>query len=58
MRFGIFSVIFQDLSFEQAMDKAASMGFTTVELGTGSYPGNHHCSLDELLESETKRKDF
>lgn len=58
MRIGIFSVIFQNLPFEQAMDKVASLGLTAVELGTGGYPGNHHCPLDELLESEPKRKDY
>ena len=58
MKIGIFTVIFQDLPFEQAMDKIAELGFGAVEIGTGGYPGSHHCPLDELLESETRRKAY
>ena len=54
MHIGIFSAIFHDLPFEQAMDKIAELGFEAVEVSTR----NHHCPLDELLESEHKRKTF
>lgn len=58
MRIGVFSVIFQQLPFEQALDKILSYGATAVEIGTGGLPGAHHCPIDELLESETKRKAY
>ncbi|PKO01372.1 MAG: xylose isomerase [Chloroflexi bacterium HGW-Chloroflexi-4] len=58
MRIGVFSVIFQQLSFEQALDKILSYGATAVEIGTGGLPGAHHCALDELLESAEKRKAY
>mgnify|MGYP003586350769 FL=1 len=58
MRIGVFSVIFQDLSFEQALDRILSYGATAVEVGTGGYPGSHHCPLDDLLASDGKRKDY
>ena len=58
MRIGVFSVIFQDLPFEQALDRILSYGATAVEVGTGGYPGSHHCPLDDLLESDSKRKDY
>jgi sugar phosphate isomerase/epimerase len=55
MRIGVFSVIFQQLPFEQALDKILSYGATAVEIGTGGLPGLHHCNLDELLASAEKR---
>jgi len=58
MRIGVFSVIFQDLPFEQALDRILSYGATAVEVGTGGYPGSHHCPLDDLLERDSKRKDY
>lgn len=58
MRIGVFSVIFQQLPFEQALDKILSYGATAVEIGTGGLPGAHHCALDELLASEEKRKAY
>ena len=58
MRIGVFSVIFQDLPFEQALDKILSYGATAVEIGTGGLPGAHHCPLDELLASAEKRKAY
>jgi sugar phosphate isomerase/epimerase len=51
-------VLFQNLPFEQALDKIAGMGIQAVEIGTGGYPGSHHCPVDELLESKGKRKTY
>jgi sugar phosphate isomerase/epimerase len=56
MRIGVFSVIFQELPYEQALDKILSYGATAVEIGTGGLPGAHHCPIDDLLTSAEKRK--
>ncbi len=58
MRIGVFSVIFQQLPFEKALDKIFSYGATAVEIGTGGLPGAHHCNVDELLASDEKRKAY
>jgi sugar phosphate isomerase/epimerase len=58
MRIGVFSVIFQQFPYEQALDKILSYGATAVEIGTGGYPGAHHCPIDELLESKTRVKSY
>jgi sugar phosphate isomerase/epimerase len=58
MRVGVFSVLYQNFPFEQALDKIAAAGATAVEIGTGGLPGGHHCPIDELLESESKRKAY
>ena len=49
MKLGVMTVLYQDLPLEEALDKIAAMGVEAVELGTGNYPGNHHCNPDELL---------
>jgi sugar phosphate isomerase/epimerase len=51
MRIGVFSVLFQNLSFEAALDKIKEAGATAVEIGVGGYAGSHHCPVDELLGS-------
>ncbi|WP_101842950.1 sugar phosphate isomerase/epimerase [Halobacillus sp. Marseille-P3879] len=58
MKLGVFTVLFSDLSFEDMLDKAKNSGLKAVEIGTGGYPGNAHCNVDELLESEEKRSEY
>ncbi|MFJ7830785.1 sugar phosphate isomerase/epimerase family protein [Peribacillus sp. NPDC046944] len=58
MKLGVFTVLFGQKTFEEMLDYVAASGLKTVEIGTGGYPGNAHCPLDELLESEEKRQDY
>ncbi len=58
MRIGVFTVLFQKLPFEAALDKIAAAGITAVELGTGGYSGQPHCPVDELLASPARRKAY
>jgi len=58
MRIGVFTALFQNLPLEEALDKAVAAGVMAVEIGTGGYPGSHHCPVDELLGSEEKRKQY
>jgi len=58
MRIGVFSVIFQNLPFEEALDKILSFGATAVEIGTGGLPGAHHCPINDLLESKEKLNQY
>ncbi|MCQ6265384.1 sugar phosphate isomerase/epimerase [Fictibacillus sp. WQ 8-8] len=58
MKLGVFTVLFSDMQFEQMLDHVKKAGVKAVEIGTGNYPGNAHCNLDELFDSEEKRKDF
>lgn len=58
MKLGVFTVLYQNLPFEEMLDKLVGMGVEAVELGTGNYPGNTHCNPDELLESPEKLKAF
>lgn len=58
MRIGVLTVLFQNLPFEQALDKAVAAGVTAVEIGAGGYPGSHHCPVDDLLASEARRDEY
>jgi sugar phosphate isomerase/epimerase len=58
MRIGVFSVLFQDLPYTAMLDRVAAAGLEAVEIGTGGYPGNHHCPLDRLLESAEARRAY
>lgn len=58
MKLGVFTVLYQDLPFEQMLDKVAEMGLETIELGTGMYPGDKHCNTSELLEDKQRLRDF
>jgi sugar phosphate isomerase/epimerase len=58
MKLGVFTVLFNDKSFEDMLDRVKASGLHAVEIGTGGYPGNSHCNLDALLESEEKRNEY
>lgn len=55
MKLGVFTVLFAEKSFEEMLDTVKEAGLHAVEIGTGCYPGNSHCDLDGLLESEEAR---
>ncbi|MBT2759492.1 sugar phosphate isomerase/epimerase [Mesobacillus foraminis] len=58
MKLGVFTVLFADKSFEDMLDTVKAAGLHAVEIGTGCYPGNSHCDLDSLLESEEARSQY
>lgn len=58
MKIGVFTALWGNLPFEEALDKAVKFGLTAVEIGAGGYPGSPHCPVDELLESQTKREEW
>jgi sugar phosphate isomerase/epimerase len=58
MKFGVFTVLFSNKSFEEMLEYVSSKGIEAVELGIGGYPGDVHCSINELLEDEEKLKTY
>ena len=58
MKLGVFAVLFSNKSFEEMLDHVKNAGLSAVEIGTGAYPGNAHCPLDELLADENKRNAY
>jgi len=55
MKLGVLTVPYQSLPRSEALEKIAALGVDAVELGTGNYPGNHHCDPDQLLSDKTAR---
>jgi len=53
---GVFDPAFPDLSLDQMLDKVADYGLEAMEIGTGGYPDNHHCPLNDLLADPAKLK--
>jgi sugar phosphate isomerase/epimerase len=51
---GVFDPVFEHLSLDQMLDKVAGYGLEAMEIGTGGYPGNHHCPVEELLSDDAK----
>lgn len=58
MKLGVFTPLFANLSFDEMIEKVSSAGLDAVEIGTGGYPGNNHCDIDKLLESEEARDEY
>lgn len=58
MKLGVFTPLFNHLSFEEMIEEVAKKGLQTVEIGTGGSPGNAHLVIDELLESSEARREY
>src|SRR5690625_7302666 len=58
MKLEVFTVLFADKSLDEMLDYVQQSGLHAVEIGTGGYPGDAHCKIDELLASEEKRNVF
>jgi sugar phosphate isomerase/epimerase len=58
MKLGVFTVLFSDKPFKEMLAHVKESGVKAIEIGTGGYPGNAHCPLDELLENEFKRNQY
>src|ERR1700739_89610 len=48
MRVGVFTPLLSQLSLPAVLDKLKKLHISTVELGTGNYPGDAHCKLSML----------
>jgi sugar phosphate isomerase/epimerase len=51
MRIGVFTPLLSQLSLAAVLNKLKSLDITTVELGTGNYPGDAHCKISMLEDS-------
>jgi sugar phosphate isomerase/epimerase len=58
VKLGVLTVLYHELPVEEALDKLRSMGAEAVELGTGNYPGNAHCDLDQILADGQRARNL
>jgi sugar phosphate isomerase/epimerase len=49
VKIGVFTVLFAERPFEEALDFIKESGCDAVEIGTGGYPGRGHADPDTLL---------
>ncbi len=48
MKVGVFTPVLASLPLAQALETLRSLGISTIELGTGNWPGDAHCKLSML----------
>src|SRR5277367_5852304 len=53
---GVFDPVYADLSIDAMLDTVVALGLEAMEIGTGGYPDNKHCPLDELVADPAKAK--
>jgi len=53
---GVFDPVYEHLTIDEMLDKVSALGFEAMEIGTGGYPKNHHCPLDDLIADRLKAK--
>jgi sugar phosphate isomerase/epimerase len=53
---GVFDPAFPDLTIDQLVERYASLGVEAAEIGTGGYPNDKHCPVQELLDDPAKLK--
>ena len=53
---GVFDPVYEHLSLDAMLDKVTALGLEAMEIGTGGYPHNIHCPLDDLIADRSKAK--
>lgn len=48
MRVGVFTALLSQFPLDKVVEKLKTLDINTVEIGTGNYPGDPHCSLTML----------
>src|SRR5271170_1293059 len=57
MRIGCFTPLLSQFPLDKVFEKLRSLNISTVELGTGNYPGDPHCKLS-MLDDKVALKEF
>ncbi|MBA2519344.1 MAG: sugar phosphate isomerase/epimerase [Chloroflexia bacterium] len=58
MKIGVFTVLFAQRPFEEALDYIKATGCEAVEIGTGGFPGTAHADAAVLLDDASARDKF
>ena len=57
MRVGVFTPLLSQFPLDKVFEKLKTLNISTVELGTGNYPGDPHCKLS-MLQDKAGMKEF
>lgn len=52
MRVGVFTPLLSQFPLDKVIEKLKALNISTVELGTGNYPGDPHCKLSMLQDQK------
>jgi sugar phosphate isomerase/epimerase len=55
---GVFDPVYDKLSLDETLEKVSALGLEAMEIGTGGYPHNLHCPIDDLLADSGKLRDW
>ncbi len=58
MKLGVFTVLCADKPFDDMLNYVSSKGLEAIELGTGGYPGNDHCPIEELIDQHSAQQEM
>src|SRR5215475_12308855 len=50
---GVFDPVYEHLSLDAKLEKVSALGLEAMEIGTGGYPNNKHCALDEFISDKS-----
>jgi sugar phosphate isomerase/epimerase len=53
---GVFDPVYDRLSLDEMLEKVSALGLDAMEIGTGGYPNNKHCALDDLIADKNKAR--
>src|SRR5262245_14777037 len=53
---GVFDPVYDNLSLDAMLEKVSALGLEAMEIGTGGYPNNKHCALDDLITDRGKAR--
>jgi len=53
---GVFDPVYDHLSLDEMLDRVTALGLEAMEIGTGGYPNNKHCALDDLIADKSKAR--
>lgn len=57
MRVGVFTALLSQFPLEKVLEKLKTLDISTIEVGTGNYPGDPHCKLS-MLDNEKELTEF
>jgi sugar phosphate isomerase/epimerase len=55
---GVFDPVYEKLPLDEMLDRVKALGLEAMEIGTGGYPHNLHCPIDDLLADNGKLREW
>lgn len=58
MKLGVMNPVLNSYELEEALKYLHSLGVQSLEIGAGGYPGDAHLKPEEIIESESKAREY